>query len=286
MPGWRIRDRVLSVDAPLLMGVLNVTPDSFSDGGAHVAPDAAIARGRQLVALGAGVVDVGGESTRPGADPVPADVEIRRVGPVIEALSSEGIVVSIDTMKPQVAAAAVTAGASIINDVTGMTDPDMRRVAAATGAGVVVMHMQGSPRTMQLDPRYDDVVSDVGRYLAAQTELCVSEGIGHDAICVDPGIGFGKTVQHNLELIDRLDSLVALGFPVMLGASRKSFLGRVLDIAEPERRDLATAVTTALAVERGVRVFRVHDPASSREAAQLAWAILESRSPRHPPGLT
>lgn len=286
MTGWRVRDRVLAVDGPLIMGVLNVTPDSFSDGGTYLDRAAAIERGRRLVADGAGVVDVGGESTRPGAEPVPAEVEIDRVVPVVEALSAEGIVVSVDTMKPEVAAAAVSAGASIINDVTGMTDPDMRRVAAVTGVGVVVMHMQGSPRTMQLDPTYDDVVSDVGRYLEEQATRCVADGIAQDVICIDPGIGFGKTVRHNLELIDGLGSLVELGYPVMLGASRKSFLGRLLDLAEPEQRDLATAITTALAVERGARVVRVHDPASSREAARLVRAILESRSPRRLTGLT
>lgn len=260
-----------------MVGILNVTPDSFSDGGAHLDTLAAITHARALTAAGAEVIDVGGESTRPGARPVEADEEAARVLPVIERLAAEGIVVSVDTMKPAVAAAAIEAGAEIINDVGGFSDPGMRELAAATGAGIVIMHMQGTPRTMQDDPRYGDVVGDIRAFLADRARVCLAAGVEPASICVDPGIGFGKTSAHNLELIDRLDELASLGYPVMVGASRKSFLGRLLDIPEPSERDAATAVVTALAVERGAMIFRVHDPASSREAARLAWAIVESR---------
>ncbi|MGF1665688.1 MAG: dihydropteroate synthase [Acidimicrobiia bacterium] len=286
MSAWRLADRSIELDHPVIMGVLNVTPDSFSDGGAFFGIDSALERAARLVADGAEIIDIGGESTRPGADPVSADVEISRVAPIIEQVSRTGVVVSVDTMKPEVARAAVEAGARIINDVTGFVNPAMRRVAADTGVGVVIMHMQGSPRTMQLDPHYDDVVTEVCDHLAARAALCVLDGVASSSICVDPGIGFGKTVEHNLALLDRLDRLVALGYPVMLGASRKSFLGRILGIEEPELRDGATAVTTALGVDRGAMVFRVHDPARSREAAALAWAIVESRVLRRHPGMT
>jgi dihydropteroate synthase len=284
MSTWRLCDRSIVLDHPVLMGVLNVTPDSFSDDGVFLDVDAAMQHAARLLADGAEIVDVGGESTRPGADPVGVDVEIARVVPVIEHLASGGVTVSIDTMKPEVARAAIDAGARIINDVTGFTDPAMRRVAAESGAGIVIMHMQGSPRTMQLEPRYGDVVAEVGDHLASQARQCIADGIDSSSICIDPGIGFGKTLAHNLELIDELGALVSLGYPVMVGASRKSFLGRILDIPEPGRRDLATAITTALAVERGALLFRVHDPASSRQAAAIAWAIVETRVLRHHSG--
>jgi dihydropteroate synthase len=286
MSVWHLADRSIELDHPVMMGVLNVTPDSFSDGGAFLGIDAALEQAARLVAGGAEIIDVGGESTRPGADPVPADVEISRVVPIIEQVARTGVVVSVDTMKPEVARAAISAGARIINDVSGFGDPAMRRVAADTGVGIVIMHMQGSPRTMQLDPRYEDVVTEVCNHLATRAGLCMAEGVAASSICLDPGIGFGKTVEHNLTLLDELDRLVALGYPVMLGASRKSFLGRILGLGEPELRDHATAVTTAMGVDRGAMVFRVHDPASSREAAALAWAIVESRVLRRHPGIT
>lgn len=280
MSVWSLGDRSIDLDHPVMMGVLNVTPDSFSDGGVFLDLERALVGAARLVADGAEIIDVGGESTRPGADPVPVELEICRVVPVIERVSRTGVVVSIDTMKPEVARAATEAGARIINDVSGFVDPAMRRVAADTGAGIVIMHMQGSPRTMQLDPHYDDVVTEVSDHLAGQAALCMADGVAASAICLDPGIGFGKTVEHNLRLLDRLDRVVALGYPVLLGASRKSFLGRILGIDEPELRDEATAVTTALGVDRGAMVFRVHDPARSRKAAALAWAIVEGRVPR------
>jgi dihydropteroate synthase len=269
----------VDLDRPLLMGVLNVTPDSFSDGGRLTDVEDACRAARRLVAEGADIIDVGGESSRPGAAEVSTLEEIRRVVPVIEQLATEGFVVSVDTMKPDVAAAAIAAGAEIVNDITGFTNPNMRAVAAESGVGVVVMHMQGNPRTMQIDPLYGDVVSEVGAYLAGQAGLCRADGIDRGRIVVDPGIGFGKTVEHNLTLVDRLDELVAGEYPVMVGASRKSFLGRILDIADPADRDVATAITTAIAVERGAKVIRVHEPAVSLQAARLAWAIVSNRAP-------
>lgn len=256
------------------MGVLNVTPDSFSDGGINLDPERAVTYGLALAASGADVVDVGGESTRPGAAPVDRAEEIGRVIPVIEGLVASGVVVSIDTMKPEVAEAAIAAGADIINDVSGFRDPGMRRVAAISGAGVVVMHMLGEPRTMQDAPHYDDVVSEVASYLGHQARLCEDAGVDPGSIFVDPGIGFGKTVEHNLVLLSRLDEIVSMGRPVMVGASRKSFLGKVLDIPSTTDRDLPTAVVTAMAVERGASAVRVHEPAGSRHAARLARAIV------------
>jgi dihydropteroate synthase len=232
-----------------------------------------------LVAEGADVVDVGGESTRPGADPVPADVELDRVLPVIRGLAAAGIVTSVDTMKPEVADAALEAGAEIVNDVSGFGDPEMRAVAARWSCGVVIMHMQGDPRTMQLDPCYDDVVGEVGEHLADRARLCREAGVDAGSICVDPGIGFGKTVEHNLELLRRMDEIVALGYPVMVGASRKSFLGRLLDLPDPTERDLATAITVAMGVERGAILARVHEPVPSHQAARLAWAIVRGTLP-------
>jgi dihydropteroate synthase len=260
------------------MGVLNVTPDSFSDGGVIVDAAAACRAAADLVSAGADIVDVGGESTRPGAAEVSILEEIRRVVPVVETLAATGYVVSVDTMKPDVARAALAAGAEIVNDVTGFANPAMRSVAAEAGAGIVIMHMQGNPRTMQIDPIYGDVVTDIGRYLNGQAALCRADGIDPAAIVVDPGIGFGKTVAHNLTLLDRLGELVAIGYPVLVGTSRKSFLGRLLDIPDPAERDVATAITTALAIERGARVIRVHEPGVSLQAARLAWAIVSNRA--------
>ena len=279
-PTWRLRSRRLDVSAPIIMGILNVTPDSFSDGGEHVELDAAIAHALSLVEDGADIIDVGGESTRPGAEGISADLEKARVIPVIEALVSDGVMVSVDTMKPEVAGAALDAGAEIVNDVSGLRDPRMRAVAIDNGAGVVVVHMRGVPRTMQDEPVYGDVVGDVAAYLQAQAAVSISEGMDPESICVDPGIGFGKNVEHNLELMRRLDEIVAVGYPVLVGTSRKSFLGSLLDIPDPRQRDVATAVTTALAFERGVAAVRVHDPRSSRHAAQLARAIVGAHAPR------
>lgn len=235
---------------------------------------AAIAAAGQMISSGAALIDVGGESTRPGASAVSAGEEAERALPVVEALAARGIPVSIDTSKPEVAALAMAAGASVINDVTGFRDPDMVEVAAVTGAGVVVMHMLGDPRTMQDDPHYDDVVADVKAYLVGQALRLVDAGLDPSSIVLDPGFGFGKTVQHNIELVSRLSEVAAAGYPVMLGASRKSTLQAITGEERPKHRDGQTAVLTALAYERGARLFRVHDVGQSRDALKIAAAIV------------
>jgi dihydropteroate synthase len=271
---WKLRSKSLDVSQGVIMGVINVTPDSFSDGGLHLDSVAAIAAARQMMEQGADVVDIGGESTRPGAEAVPAIEEIRRVLPVVETLVADGAVVSIDTSKPDVARAALVAGAEIVNDVTAAATPDMSGVLGEWDAGVVLMHMKGTPRTMQLDPSYDDVVGEVAEFLGSRAQQLIETGVDPASIAIDPGIGFGKTVTHNLELIEGLGKLAGMGFPVVLGTSRKTFLGRVAGIEDPTLRDGVTAVTTALGFERGARVFRVHDVASSRAALSLAAAIV------------
>jgi dihydropteroate synthase len=271
---WRTRTRELSLSRVLVMGILNVTPDSFSDGGRFLDVEAAVAHGRRLVADGADLVDVGGESTRPGAAEVAAGEELRRVIPVIEALAAEGVVVSVDTSKPEVARRSMEAGAEIVNDVTGLASPAMREEVAASGAGVVVMHMQGSPRTMQDDPRYADVVTEVEALLLARAAAAQAAGVPAASIALDPGIGFGKSLRHNLVLLRDLDRLAVHGHPLVVGTSRKSFLGRLTGVEIPELRDGSTAVTVALAVERGASVVRVHDSRSAREAAAVAEAIV------------
>jgi len=256
------------------MGVINVTPDSFSDGGLHLDAVAAIAAGRKMMEQGADLLDIGGESTRPGAVAVPAVEELRRVMPVLEVLVADGAVVSIDTSKPDVARTALEAGAEIVNDVSAAATPGMTDVLGESGAGVVLMHMKGTPRTMQRDPTYDDVVAEVAAFLGSKAQQVIDAGVGLASVAIDPGIGFGKTVTHNLELIDELGKLAGLGFPVVLGTSRKTFLGRVAGIEDPTQRDGVTAVTTALGFERGARVFRVHDVVSSRAALSIAAAIV------------
>ena len=234
----------------------------------------AVEAAEQMMSAGATVIDVGGESTRPGAGAVSAEDEAERVLPVVTALVAREIPVSIDTSKPEVAAVALAAGASVINDVTGFRDPDMVEVAAVSGAGVVVMHMLGDPRTMQEDPHYDDVVADVKAYLVGQALRLVDAGLNPSSIVVDPGFGFGKSVRHNLELVNRLSDLADAGYPVMLGASRKSTLHAITGEDRPKRRDGQTAVITALAYERGARLFRVHDVGQSRDALKIAAAIV------------
>ena len=255
-----------------LMGVVNVTPDSFSDGGMYLDPEAAIAHGRELLAEGAHILDVGGESTRPGAEEVPLEEELRRVSPVVEGLAGEATV-SVDTTKAAVAAAALAAGAAIINDVTALRgDPEMSAVCAEAGATVVLMHMVGSPRTMQDDPRYDDVVAEVRDFLAARLEAAVAAGIAEERVWLDPGIGFGKTVEHNLELLRRLGELRELGRPLVVGASRKSFIGRV-DGSGARDRVGGTVASSLLAAAEGAEVLRVHDVAPMRQALTLAAAV-------------
>ncbi|HEX2154268.1 MAG TPA: dihydropteroate synthase [Acidimicrobiia bacterium] len=276
-PVWRLANRRLALGRPLVMGVVNVTPDSFSDGGLFDDPVTAIAHGRQLAEEGADIVDVGGESARPGSEPIDARTEKRRVLPVVRQLAAEGIVVSIDTTKAEVAAAAVAAGAEIINDVAAGADPDMLEVMAQTGSGIVLMHMLGTPRTMQDDPRYDDVVQEVRDFLVARAEQAEGAGVHRSAIVIDPGIGFGKTALHNLELLRRLGDLVATGRPVLVGASRKAFLGLITGRDQPRDRDVATAAVTALAVAAGAAAVRVHDVRMSRDAADVAWALARGR---------
>jgi dihydropteroate synthase len=263
------------VRAPVIMGIVNVTPDSFSDGGLFLDADAAVEHGLLLAAQGAAILDVGGESTRPGADPVPEDEERRRVIPVIERLAGGGQegLLSIDTTKATVARAALDAGATIVNDVSAFRfDPALAGVVAASGAGCCLMHMLGEPRTMQDDPRYDDVVSDVKAFLEERLAFAVGEGVAEERVWLDPGIGFGKTVEHNLELLRRLDEIVAIGRPVVIGASRKSFLGRLAGGRDEGERLPGTIAANVLALERGATVFRVHDVAQNADALAVAAA--------------
>jgi dihydropteroate synthase len=289
------------LDAPggfRLMGVVNVTPDSFSDGGRFLAAGAAIEHGRALAREGADILDIGGESTRPGAEPVGEAEELRRVLPVVEALAGDGLgaealgadghprlQISIDTSKAAVARAALEAGASLVNDVSALrADPEMAAVLAQGGADCCLMHMQGQPRTMQRDPRYEDVVDDVKAFLEERLDFAVREGIAAERVLLDPGIGFGKSEAHNLELLRRLDELLGIGRPIVIGTSRKSFLGRILARAagctEPvdvAARLAGTLATNVLAYERGASVFRVHDVAPVREALAVAAATLGER---------
>jgi dihydropteroate synthase len=251
------------------MGVLNVTPDSFSDGGRFLDADVAIDHGRALIAEGADIVDVGGESSRPGADPVDEAEELRRVIPVIEALAGE-VRLSIDTVKPGVARAAVGAGATLVNDVSATLAP----VAGELGVGYVVMHRRGTPHTMQIDPRYDDVVAEVRDFLAARMEAALAAGIAAERIWLDPGIGFGKTAAHNLELLRRLAELADLGRPLVVGTSRKSFIGRI-DGSEASERLGGTIASSVLAAAEGARVLRVLDVAEVRQALTVTTAVLD-----------
>ncbi|NLT05805.1 MAG: dihydropteroate synthase [Solirubrobacterales bacterium] len=255
------------------MGILNVTPDSFSDGEAFLEADAAVEHGRRLVADGADIVDVGGESTRPGAAPVPAVEELARVLPVIERLAGTARL-AIDTMKAEVAAAALDAGAEIVNDVSALRhSPEMAGLVADRGVDCCLMHMRGTPQTMQDDPRYGDVVDDVRAFLEERLAHAVAAGIAEERVWLDPGIGFGKTVEHNLELLRRLDELVAIGRPLVIGTSRKGFLGR-LTASPPGDRLAGTIATNVLALERGATVFRVHDVAAVGEALTVAAATV------------
>jgi dihydropteroate synthase len=257
-----------------LMGVVNVTPDSFSDGGLYLDPEVAVAHGRELAEAGAEILDVGGESTRPGADPVDAEEELRRVVPVIRGLGDAGCRISVDTSKATVAAAALDAGATIVNDVTALRgDPGMAPLCAVRGATVVLMHMLGEPRTMQDDPRYDDVVAEVKGFLAARLEAALAAGIAEERVWLDPGIGFGKTAAHNLELLRRLGELRELGRPLVIGTSRKSFIGKVDGSAAGERLG-GTIASSVLAAAEGAAVLRVHDVAEVGQALAVAAAIL------------
>jgi dihydropteroate synthase len=268
---WRLRSRTLSFGkSPLLMGIVNVTPDSFSDGGKHFDPGRAIEGGLRLVAEGAAILDIGGESTRPYSTPVDPDEELRRVLPVVESICRQtDIPISIDTSKAIVARAAIDAGAEIINDITGFeSDPRMLALAASTGAGVCAMHMQGTPQTMQDDPHYADVVSDIERYLLLRREALLRAGIALERICLDPGIGFGKTHQHNLTLLAHCHRFHALGCPLLVGHSRKGFIGKVLGDKDADRTAGTVGASLSLA-RQGVQLLRVHDVASVCQALLL-----------------
>jgi dihydropteroate synthase len=252
------------------MGVVNVTPDSFSDGGVHFDPEIAAAAARRMVAEGAAIVDVGGESTRPGSDGVSADEELRRVVPVLELLAGT-VPVSIDTAKAAVAREAIALGAELVNDVTALRgDPELAEVVADAGAYLCLMHMQGEPRTMQTDPRYDDVASEVAAFLEERLAFAVDAGIAEDRICLDPGIGFGKTAEHNLEIVRRLDVLLALGRPVLIGFSRKSSLRRLTGSDDLVAASVGAAVA---AYERGAAILRVHDVRAHVDALTVASAF-------------
>jgi dihydropteroate synthase len=262
-------------ERPLIMGILNVTPDSFSDGGRYVDPQRAVDHGLAMLDQGADILDVGGESTRPGADAVPADEEAGRVVPVIERLRRcSAVPLSVDTMKAAVARAALDAGADIVNDVSALRhDPDMAGVVREAGAGAVLMHMQGMPRTMQAGPRYEDVVDEVAAMLQERLAACEAAGIARDALAVDPGIGFGKTVAHNLALLAGLDTLAASGRPVLVGLSRKSFLGSLTG-REVNDRLPASLAALAFCVQQGAHVMRVHDVQESLEAVTVAATLV------------
>ena len=266
----------LDIAFPSIMGVVNVTPDSFSDGGRFLAAADALAQGLALVREGAAIVDIGGESTRPGSEPVAADEELRRVLPVVEALADRvGVPISVDTTKAEVARRALGAGAALINDVSALrADPEMVEVVAELGAPVCLMHMLGAPKTMQQDPHYDDVVDDVLQFLEERMAFALARGVAEDQLLLDPGIGFGKTVEHNLTLLRHLDRFVALGRPVVLGTSRKRFLGAILG-SEPGDRVIGTVATTVIGLLAGAHVFRVHDVKPNFEALRVALAVVE-----------
>jgi dihydropteroate synthase len=268
-------------DKPLIMGILNVTPDSFSDGGKYTSIDNALRRVERMLAEGVDIVDIGGESTRPGSDPVATTEQLKRVIPVISAIRQQlksNILISIDTTSSEVAKAALAEGANIINDVSaGQDDENILALAAKTNAPIILMHSQGTPKTMQDNPYYKNVVREVIEALKKQTDTALKAGIRKANIAIDPGIGFGKRKQDNLDLLAHLDDLVALGFSVLLGTSRKRFMGTICDVTEPSELVTATAVTTALGVMAGVWIFRVHDVKENRQAADVAWAIKQSR---------
>jgi dihydropteroate synthase len=271
---WRCRNRTINLTRPVVMGILNVTPDSFSDGNRYANVDAALERAARIAEEGAAIIDVGGESTRPGAAAVDEAVEIARVVPVIEGIAAASdIAISIDTSKPKVMAAAVAAGACIVNDVYALRAPGARSWAAASDVGVCLMHMQGEPRTMQDSPHYDDVAAEVCEFLARERAACIDAGIAGEAIALDPGIGFGKGLAHNLTLLKELTRFAALGAPLLVGVSRKSFVGRVLGRSVDERLYGGLGLA-ALAVMKGARIVRTHDVAATCDAIGMVSAVL------------
>ncbi len=274
MPAWIARGRVVADgDRPRVMGIVNATPDSFSDGGLAFRPADALARAEALVADGADILDIGGESSRPGADVVGTDEEIRRVIPLIEALSARVVVpISVDTTKPEVARLALAAGASIVNDITALSDPAMLALAVEYEAGVVLMHMQGTPQTMQIDPHYDDVVDEVLAYLAERIAVAERAGIPRERIAIDPGIGFGKRKSHNLALLRHLDRFATLGCAVLVGVSRKGFLTKLTG-RDAKASPAATVACSLAAIQKGAGIVRVHDVAEMVEAVRVWGAI-------------
>ncbi len=283
LPGYSVlrldcNGKLLDLSRPQVMGVLNVTPDSFSDGGDFLDPQRALDHALQMQEEGAAVIDIGGESTRPGAAPVSAPDELQRVIPVIDALQAQLIVpISIDTRKPEVMQAAVAAGAGLINDVNALRAPAALEAAAASAVPVCLMHMQGDPRTMQSDPHYRDVVEEVKAFLMQRAAACEAAGIGRERLLLDPGFGFGKTVEHNLRLLARLDELAAPGLPVVVGLSRKSMIGKLLDLDVTERLPASIALAV-LAVERGARLVRAHDVGATWQALQMQFALTDLRN--------
>jgi dihydropteroate synthase len=277
MHHWRIRERDLAIGRrPLVMGIVNVTPDSFSDGGQYIDSSSAVAHALKLVEEGADLLDIGGESTRPGAAPVPVEEELRRVVPVVAALARQtGAAISVDTSKAEVARQALAGGAHIINDVTALGgDPAMAEVARESGAGVILMHMQGTPATMQLEPHYDDVAAEIAGYLQARVRAVVAAGVPLEAVAVDPGVGFGKRFAHNLEILARLHELVRLGRPVCLGVSRKGFLGKITGRSAPtELAAASAAVACWCAAHQSAHILRVHDVAATRDAMLVIEAL-------------
>ena len=264
---------------PVVVGILNVTPDSFSDGGDFLDPEAAAVHAATMLDEGAGIIDVGGESTRPGSDPVSQEEEVRRVVPVIERIlaSRPEAVISVDTYRSKTAAAALGAGARIVNDVTALRgDPRMASVVADARCPVILMHMQGEPKTMQMEPHYEDVVGEVKAFLGLKAENAIAAGVSQENIIVDPGIGFGKNLNHNLVLLRNLEVIVDLGFPVLVGASRKTFIGKITGAEDAGERVFGTVATTVLAYEKGVTLLRVHDVRANREALAVADAVLHA----------
>ena len=273
-PIWRCGSHELALDRPLVMGILNVTPDSFSDGGEHDEPLAALRHAEHLITGGADIIDIGGESTRPGSNETTIAEELARVRPVLGALVRDaGVPISVDTRHAEVARACVEAGASILNDVSGFRDPAMVKVATESDAGLVVMHMLGEPKTMQEDPRYDDVVTEVRDFLLDRALALQDAGVDRERIALDPGFGFGKTLEHNLELLRRLEEFAVFGYPVVLAASRKRFIGEVTGEAEPNRRVGGSVGAAIWGVMHGASIVRVHDVGTTVQALRVVAAV-------------
>ncbi len=259
----------------LIMGILNVTPDSFSDGGLFIDVNSAIEHANKMIEDGADIIDIGGESTRPGAEAVPVDVELNRVIPIISELSkSTDICISIDTYKSEVAKIAIDNGACMVNDISAMSDPNMADVVAKSGVPIVLMHKKGNPKDMQISPHYESLIEEIIQYLHNKIDVAERSGIASDKIIIDPGIGFGKTVAHNLEILRRLSEFKSLGKPILIGTSRKSFIGKTLNIDDPKDRIYGTSATVAIAIANGADIIRVHDVKQMKMVAQMTDAIV------------